>query len=247
MQVDQSILNRIRVASPCPANWEEMSGSDRVRFCRSCNLHVYDISRMSRRAAVRLIASTEGRLCIRMHRRADGTVMSRDCPVGLRSIRRRVTRLATAAAVAVMTLGSNVFAIGGRRGANLTTTKSSVEKLDSSSFANTATIGGSVTDPNGVPIPNAIVTLTNPRTNQRLLTRSNQCGQYNFIVMDFGEYSLKVEVAYFHDFYQIVELHVSDDLRFDISMTVEGLMGEIVIEKVRGKGYDLDGVHIRIN
>jgi hypothetical protein len=42
-------------------------------------------------------------------------------------------------------------------------------------------------------------------------------------------------------------LHVSDDLRFDISMTVEGLMGEIVIEKVRGKGYDLDGVHIRIN
>ena len=245
MKIDQSILNRTRIASPCPANWEQMSGDERVRFCQACDLHVYNISQMTRREATSLITKTEGRLCVRMYRRADGTVISRDCPVGLRAIRRRVTRLATAAAVAVMTLCANVFASSGTRRGYLTR-KSAVESLDLDTFSNTSTIGGTITDPNGNAIPNAIVTLTNPRTNQQLKTKSNKRGQYRFIVMDFGEYSLKVEVTYFQNFYQIVELHVSDDLRFDISMTI-GLMGEIIIEKVRGKGYDVDGVHLRIN
>lgn len=245
--MDQSILDRIRVASPCPANWDEMSGADRVRFCHSCNLHVYDVSQMSRRAASELIAFTEGRLCVRMFRRADGTVISRDCPIGLRAIRRRVARLTTAATVAVMTFCANVFASNGRCSAHLTATKSSVETVDSGSFSYTATIGGYITGPNDETIPNATVTLTNPRTNQRLVTKSNKRGQYRFIVTDFGEYLLKVEAAYFQNFNHPVELHLSDDLRFDISMEITATVGVVVIERVRGKGFDLDGVHVRIN
>ena len=247
MKIDQSILNRIRIASPCPANWAEMNGDDRVRFCQSCNLNVYDISHMSRRSAAALISSTEGRVCVRMFRRADGTVISRDCPIGLRAIRRRVTRLATAAAVAVMTLSANIFASSGKRVARLTRTKSVTETMDSGSFSYTATISGTITDPTGAAIPNATVTLTNPRTNQRLVTKSNKRGQYRFIVTDFGEYSLKVEAAYFQNFNHPVELHLSDDLRFDISMEIVGMVGIVVIEKVRGKGFDVDGVHVRIN
>jgi hypothetical protein len=34
--------------------------------------------------AERLVVEKEGRLCVRFHRRADGTVLTRDCPVGLR-------------------------------------------------------------------------------------------------------------------------------------------------------------------
>jgi hypothetical protein len=32
------VLENIRVASPCPANWEKMTGDDRVRYCQECNL-----------------------------------------------------------------------------------------------------------------------------------------------------------------------------------------------------------------
>ena len=37
-------LDRIRVASPCSADWDEMTGNDEVRFCRHCSRHVHDLS-----------------------------------------------------------------------------------------------------------------------------------------------------------------------------------------------------------
>ena len=102
-------LDRIRIASPCPVSWERMTGDDRVRFCDECKLQVYNIGEMTRAEAEALIVKTEGRLCARIYRRADGTVITRDCPVGLRAIRRRVTKSATAAFVAVMALAASVF------------------------------------------------------------------------------------------------------------------------------------------
>ena len=89
-------LDNVRVAAPCPANWEEMVGSEQVRFCGHCSLNVYNLSGMSKQEAESLIASTEGRLCIRFYRRSDGTILTDNCPVGLRAIRRRLSRIKTA-------------------------------------------------------------------------------------------------------------------------------------------------------
>jgi hypothetical protein len=89
-------LDNIRVAAPCPADWDRMIGSDRVRYCGQCKLNVYNLSEMSRREAEALIEQTEGRLCVRFYRRADGTVLNRNCPVGLRAIKRRLSRVGTA-------------------------------------------------------------------------------------------------------------------------------------------------------
>jgi hypothetical protein len=66
----------------------------RVRFCSKCNLNVYNLSGMNRREAEALITKTEGRLCIRFYRRADGSILTRNCPVGLKAIKRRVAWLA---------------------------------------------------------------------------------------------------------------------------------------------------------
>ena len=41
-------LNNLRTASPCPISWEQMTGDERVRLCRLCDLHVYNISEMTR-------------------------------------------------------------------------------------------------------------------------------------------------------------------------------------------------------
>lgn len=60
-----------------------MTGDERARFCGSCHKNVYDISQMTRDEAYNLIAKKEGNLCLRLHRRPDGTVITSDCPVGI--------------------------------------------------------------------------------------------------------------------------------------------------------------------
>ncbi len=77
-------LDNIAIAEPCQASWDDMSGNERVRFCGDCKLNVYNFSAMSRSEAEGMARTTEGRLCVRFYRRADGTVLTRDCPVGLR-------------------------------------------------------------------------------------------------------------------------------------------------------------------
>ena len=91
-----SPLDNVTVASPCPAEWESMFGDERVRFCGQCQLNVYNLSGMARREAERLVANAEGRVCVRFYRRKDGTILTKNCPVGLRAFKRRVSRLARA-------------------------------------------------------------------------------------------------------------------------------------------------------
>jgi hypothetical protein len=79
-----------------------MVGDERVRFCNQCNLHVYNLSGMTRGEAETLVTNSEGRLCIRFYRRADGTILTRNCPVGLRAIKQRVARRLSAALTAVL-------------------------------------------------------------------------------------------------------------------------------------------------
>ncbi len=96
-------LARVRVASPCKADWDEMIGTDRVRFCGQCSLNVYNLSAMTRDEAESVIAANEGRLCVRFYRRRDGSIITQDCPVGLRAARARVSYVVKAMAAAVLT------------------------------------------------------------------------------------------------------------------------------------------------
>src|ERR1043166_2143993 len=96
-------LSNIRVASPCPADWEKMVGDERVRHCSECNLNVYNLSAMTEREIQQLITANQGRrLCTRFYRRADGTVLTRNCPWTLRRMARKASRFASAVLTACM-------------------------------------------------------------------------------------------------------------------------------------------------
>jgi hypothetical protein len=96
------LLDRIRIATPCKASWEKMEGDERVRFCGSCQKHVYNITAMTSAEATALIQESGGKLCARLYRRADGTVLTADCPVGAKAaVHRRLRRLAACAALLV--------------------------------------------------------------------------------------------------------------------------------------------------
>lgn len=103
-------LDQISVASPCTADWNEMSGNDQVRFCGLCQLNVYNLSGMSREEAESLVRQNEGKLCVRLFRREDGTLLTRDCPVGLQALhRRRLKKLGNLAAAVTLITALGVF------------------------------------------------------------------------------------------------------------------------------------------
>lgn len=85
---DVSLLDQIRIASPCTASWDDMKGDERVRHCEECRLNVFNLSSMTRDEAEQLIIEKEGRLCVTYFRRKDGTILTRDCPVGWARARR---------------------------------------------------------------------------------------------------------------------------------------------------------------
>ena len=97
-----SPLDNVRVAAPCNADWEQMIGSERARFCGQCNLNVYNLSSMTKSEAESFITRNEGSVCVRFYRRRDGSIITDNCPVGLRAIRRRMSYLARAVASAVL-------------------------------------------------------------------------------------------------------------------------------------------------
>lgn len=59
-----------------------MEGDDRIRYCFLCHLNVYNISEMTSQEVVDLIMEKEGKLCVQLYRRTDGTVLTQDCKDG---------------------------------------------------------------------------------------------------------------------------------------------------------------------
>lgn len=107
-----SMLSRMDVAAPCSSSWDKMTGDDKVRFCHECKLNVYNISSMSDVEAEELIRQSEGRICVRFYRRKDGTVLTDNCPVGLRRIRNFGRKVAAVFAVGI----SSLLAFGNQLG-----------------------------------------------------------------------------------------------------------------------------------
>lgn len=109
---EKSILERISIAAPCSADWDNMVGDERERFCNQCTLNVYNISSMSKSEAEEfLLLRTHGRVCVQFYKRKDGTIITDNCPKGLRVIQDKTRKLLQAASAFLTLLAtSNLFA-----------------------------------------------------------------------------------------------------------------------------------------
>lgn len=192
MSESKDLLARVRVATPCPANWDSMQGDERVRFCSQCELHVYNISEMTGREAASLISRTEGRLCGRMYRRADGTILTKDCPVGVRALRRRASRAAGAAFAAVLSFCSLAFGQTGaqkmscERGGGITIQKKKAADGPLS------TLSGVVRDPAGADVAGAHVTVTGEKTAKKYIAKTSDKGEFALAELPAGIYTFEV-------------------------------------------------------
>ena len=63
---------------------------------------------MTKNEAENLIMNSEGRVCARFFRRADGSVITKDCPVGWAAVKKRMSKVWTAVASVVLTAISGI-------------------------------------------------------------------------------------------------------------------------------------------
>jgi hypothetical protein len=104
-------LNNLHIASPCGANWDEMFGNEQKRFCSECELNVYNLSEMSQSEAENFLFNSEGRVCVRLYKRSDGTVITQNCPIGLAKVKQKVSRFAVASFSIISTFLVSILAL----------------------------------------------------------------------------------------------------------------------------------------
>jgi hypothetical protein len=230
-QIDR--LNLINVTSPCSADWDSMIGNEQVRFCSHCNLHVHNLSAMTRTEAMELVAKSKGRLCARFHRRPDGTVQT--APGQLHHIARRTSRIAAGAFSAVLSIAANAAAqspapsdelVQGGMRLTMMTDDSRQATADQLSAA----IVGQVFDPQQASIAGATVTLMDQRTGQEQTTTSNEEGGFRFQSLAAGFYTLRVSAQGFMS--NVIEnayLQENAEQRIDVKLEVPALMGDVVM------------------
>lgn len=102
----KEVMKRAQIAEPCQAKWEEMQGNDKMRFCGDCRLHVLNAAAMTDEEVVAAITRAQRgeRVCMRLYKRADGTLLTENCPVGLRRLRDRARKVASFVAGALSML-----------------------------------------------------------------------------------------------------------------------------------------------
>ena len=108
---------RLKVASPCDANWDAMTGDEAIRFCGLCKKNVYQISNMTNEQVEELLAEAGEKKCGRFYQRKDGTLVTADCSVGLKRKRRKQAALGLGAGI-LSAIGVAASSVGGATPAN---------------------------------------------------------------------------------------------------------------------------------
>jgi hypothetical protein len=72
----------LEIESPCSVPWERMAGNDRVRYCLTCDLNVYNLMDLEPAQIEAVVRKSGGRLCGRIYVRGDDTFTLRRCRGG---------------------------------------------------------------------------------------------------------------------------------------------------------------------
>jgi hypothetical protein len=214
-------LDNIYVAKPCPAAWDSMIGDDRARNCIQCDRTVYNISGLNRAEASDLVANREGRMCVRLYRRSDGTVITKDCPKGLKEYRIRVAKFAGSVFAAVLGL----FTVGQAQRRPIDDTQG----IRSESSLNVSRIEGTVKDQTGASVSDAKVTITTPN-GKKTVRRTDSQGRFSLtsFALEGGKNELRIEFPAFMPFVDTFWIRRREVIDFPIVLET-AFIGEIVV------------------
>ena len=221
------MLEKIQIASPCKANWEQMAGDERVRYCAECDLDVYNFSVMHREEVERIVREREGRLCARFFQRPDGTMLTQDCPVGFRARVRRVSRVAGAAVAAALSAMP----------AWAQTTKpsqSSLVQIES----NNAALALRVIDPSGAVVPGAEVLLFLENNKTPIRGETDKRGEARFDHLKPAGYAVLARHAGFHGATKTLTIAAKSTAQLEIVAMLMGVVVEVPTPIARTETQD---------
>jgi Carboxypeptidase regulatory-like domain len=185
-----------------------MAGDERVRYCPECKLDVYNFSEMSDADIESIVSHRDGCLCARFYQRADGTMLTRNCPVGLRAVVRRVSGFVSAALAAVISVGP-AFA------------RTPPTKYDSTLIQIEKALTGislEVVDATGAVVSKARITIVNEKTKVKLDGETDAGGRLRLVDLPTGNYEITVTVP---GFKVLKQSHVSVPSKTPLRLQVE--------------------------
>lgn len=216
-------MHALRIASPCSANWADMPGNDKIRHCSQCQLDVYNFSAMTELEINQIVAARTGRLCARFFQRSDGTMLTENCPTGIRTGVLRGSTIAAVALAALVTIApTNTGAVPTQAGSSSGQMLSAHQGLVLQ-----------VRDPSGAVLPGAAVSILNAKTGQHWDLTTDSNGGLALLDLPEGSYELTVTASGFSSF---VEKNLTVPGRVAITLQIGALMGEVVI--VTGVGTE---------
>lgn len=229
-------INSLRIASPCSVGWENMTGDERRRHCELCSLNVYNISELTKSEVERLIQTREGRLCIRMYRRADGTVLTRDCPVGLRAVRKRVAGFAGATLAAVLGLFTVSF---GQKFDKDSIDASKTKMVITKHQGLESELTGRIIDVNGALVPGVEIRLYKKDVKFPIIMKANDEGVYLFKALQPGIYNIEVLKAFGFKAKKITGIKVNENESYSLDVQLV-ISGDTILLGVVGEESPID-------
>jgi hypothetical protein len=191
----KNFLNNVTIPSPCNADWNSMIGNDQVRFCGHCNLDVHNLSRMTRAQAERLVAHSNGRLCVRYHHDAAGRPQTLPTGRKLHRIGRRVSRIAAGAFTATLSVTSAVAQ--GSMTSYREVSNTSVATQPNARWTSNSSIAGAVKDQNGAVIAGATVFVSHDEFKVALYASTDADGEFKIDSLQPGVYQVRIEAPGF--------------------------------------------------
>ena len=225
----KNFLKNLTVASPCVADWNAMTGNDQVRFCEHCSLDVHNLSSMTRSQAERLMARSNGRLCVQYIHDPNGGPIT--IPVGqkLHHISRRVSQIAAGAFTAALSVTSAIAQES--TGVRISGADVPAATQPMARWALGASIVGTVTDQNGAVIPGATVSVSNEEFNLALYASTSLDGRFRIDGLRAGSYKIRIEApAFAADEGNEIYLSENGETRMDRSLKVAAIEEKLEIE-----------------
>ena len=229
----KNFLNNLTIPSPCSADWNSMVGNDQVRFCEHCSLDVHNLSRMTRNQAQRLVARSNGRLCVRYHHDSSGRPLTLPLSQKLHRINRRVSRIAAGAFTATLSITSAVSqnSVSAQSVNPPSATQQNPRWVPGSSLA------GTITDQNGAVIPGATIYLANAELQVALYASTGSNGQFKIDNLQAAVYKLRVDAPGFAaDETEGIYVQANGEVRLDRTLKVAQVEETVQIESIQLSG-----------
>ncbi|MGE3466119.1 MAG: carboxypeptidase-like regulatory domain-containing protein, partial [Pyrinomonadaceae bacterium] len=190
----KSFIDSVEVKTPCTEDWNEMTGTDKVRFCSHCAKHVNNLSEMTRKQATRLVRSSDGNICIRYI--TDPRTRRPIFADQLLQITRRAPSVAAGVMTASIALSTSAYSQGS---SEVPAAPPAIERVAATNGARPAKtqasgrISGTVVDPAGAVIPGASVSIFSVDAEKVASAGSNENGEYTFSSLPSGSYRVETK------------------------------------------------------